>query len=42
VPVKHVHFPGMVHAFLMLENLVPQQTAQVYQATADFIATPVH
>ncbi|MEL5428892.1 SDR family NAD(P)-dependent oxidoreductase [Serratia nevei] len=41
VPVKQVHFPGMVHAFLMLENLVPQQTDRVYRETADFITAPV-
>lgn len=37
VPVKHVHFPGMVHAFLMLDNLAPQQNQQVYQDTAAFV-----
>jgi len=39
VPVKHVHFPGMVHAFLMLDNLAPQQNQQVYTDTASFIAS---
>ena len=38
VPVKHVHFPGMVHAFLMLDNLAPQQNQQLYQDTASFVA----
>ncbi|NTZ45498.1 alpha/beta hydrolase [Lelliottia aquatilis] len=38
VPLKHVHFPGMVHAFLMLDNLAPQQNQQLYQDIASFVA----
>ena len=39
IPVKHVHFPGMVHAFLMLDNLASQQNSQVYYDTATFISS---
>ena len=37
IPVKHVHFPGMVHAYLMLENLVPDETKVTYQAIGEFV-----
>ncbi|MBD7991845.1 MULTISPECIES: alpha/beta hydrolase [Ochrobactrum] len=50
VRVNHVHFPDIVHAFLMIENLVPDQANQVYHDIADFVAdapqtplkTPAH
>jgi len=37
VPVTHVHLPEVVHAFLMLEDLVPNETTQVYHDIADFV-----
>ncbi len=38
IRVKHVHFPNMVHAFLMIEDLVPNEAGQVYHDIADFVA----
>ena len=40
VPVKHVHFPNVVHAYLMLESLVPKEAGATYQAIGDFVRTP--
>ncbi len=37
VEVRHVHFPNVVHAFLMIENLTPDQSAQVYHDIAGFV-----
>lgn len=37
IPVKHVHFPDVVHAYLMLENLVPQEAKATYQAIGEFV-----
>lgn len=38
IRVKHVHFSNMVHAFLMIEDLVPDEAGQVYHDIADFVA----
>ncbi|TMV04470.1 alpha/beta hydrolase [Brucella haematophila] len=37
IPVEHVHFPDVVHAYLMLENLVPQEAKATYQAISEFV-----
>jgi acetyl esterase/lipase len=37
VPYRHVHFPDMVHTFLNMERLVPEECRRVYQAVADFL-----
>lgn len=37
VPVKHHHFPGMVHAWLMLEDKVPEEASATYQAIGEFV-----
>lgn len=37
IPVKHVHFPGMTHAYLMLEDKVPQEAQATYLAIGDFV-----
>lgn len=36
VAVKHVHLPDVVHAFLMIENLVPDQAQEVYRDIGSF------
>lgn len=38
VPCRHLHFDDMVHAFLNLENLVPDPCAAVYREIAAFLA----
>ena len=38
VPCEHQHFPGMIHAYLNLENLVPDACADTYRAIAEFMA----
>jgi acetyl esterase/lipase len=38
VAVEHEVCAGMIHAFLNLEDLVPEQCAGVYQRIADFLA----
>lgn len=40
VPRAHHHFPDMMHAFLNMEDLVPEATAQVYQSMAEFLEGP--
>lgn len=40
IPVKHVHFPNVVHAYLMLESLVPEEAQATYRAIGDFVRTP--
>lgn len=37
VPHEHLHFDDMVHAFLNLENLVPDPCAAVYREVAAFL-----
>ncbi|WP_436883368.1 alpha/beta hydrolase [Enterobacter asburiae] len=37
IPVRHVHFPEVVHAYLMLENLVPSEAKATYQAIGAFV-----
>ncbi|WP_366557225.1 alpha/beta hydrolase [Citrobacter sp. A316] len=37
IPVQHVHFPGMTHAYLMLEDKVPQEAQATYLAIGDFV-----
>ncbi|MES0259206.1 GNAT family N-acetyltransferase [Citrobacter portucalensis] len=37
IPVQHVHFPGMTHAYLMLEDKVPQEANATYLAIGDFV-----
>lgn len=37
IPVQHVHFPGMTHAYLMLEDKVPQEAQATYQAIGEFV-----
>lgn len=37
VQVKHVHFPNVVHAYLMLESLVPEESQATYRAIGDFV-----
>ena len=37
IPVQHVHFPGMTHAYLMLEDKVPQEAKATYLAIGDFV-----
>ncbi|PWI77194.1 alpha/beta hydrolase [Enterobacter sp. CGMCC 5087] len=37
IPVRHVHFPEVVHAYLMLESLVPSEAKATYQAIGAFV-----
>ena len=37
IPVQHVHFPGMTHAYLMLEDKVPQEAKATYLAIGAFV-----
>lgn len=37
VAVQHQHFPSMIHAYLMLEDLVPSQAQQTYHLINQFI-----
>lgn len=37
IPVQHVHFPGITHAYLMLEDKVPQEAKATYLAIGDFV-----
>lgn len=37
VPHAHLHFPDMLHAFLNMEDLVPDACEQVYQSIAEFL-----
>lgn len=37
IPVQHVHFPRMTHAYLMLEDKVPQEAKATYLAIGDFV-----
>ncbi|MGK2893075.1 alpha/beta hydrolase [Enterobacter cloacae complex sp. ESBL7] len=37
IPVRHVHFPDVVHAYLMLENLVPEEAKATYKAIGAFV-----
>jgi acetyl esterase/lipase len=34
---EHLHLPGLVHAYLCLENLVPDQCARTYEAIGAFL-----
>lgn len=38
IPVWHEHFPDVVHAYLMLENLVPEEAKATYQAIGEFVS----
>jgi len=40
VEAEHLHFDGMIHAFLNLENLVKEECETVYQSIADFLNAP--
>ncbi|WP_273793616.1 alpha/beta hydrolase [Brucella anthropi] len=42
VAVKHVHLPEVVHAFLMIENLVPDQARTVYSDIGAFVGSSKH
>lgn len=37
IEVENLHYPDMIHAFLNLEDLVPDQCAGFYQAAGDFL-----
>ncbi|ASK78924.1 carboxylesterase [Paraphotobacterium marinum] len=37
IDVKHIHFPGMIHAFLNLENLVKNQCDKLYNDIGLFL-----
>ena len=37
IPVQQVHFPGMTHAYLMLEDKVPQEAKATYLAIGEFV-----
>lgn len=37
IPVQHVHFPGMTHAYLMLEDKVQQEAKATYLAIGEFV-----
>jgi acetyl esterase len=37
IPCEHLHLPAMVHAFLCLEDLVPEQCRQTYAAIGAFL-----
>ncbi|NDO81149.1 hypothetical protein CJP72_10380 [Citrobacter sp. NCU1] len=37
VPVTHRHFPGMVHAYLMLEDKISEEARTTYQAIGEFV-----
>lgn len=37
IPVQHEHFPEMTHAYLMLEDKVPQAAQATYQAIGEFV-----
>lgn len=37
IPVQHVHFPGMTHAYLMLEDKAPQEAQATYLAIGKFV-----
>ncbi|MFZ5001103.1 alpha/beta hydrolase [Enterobacter asburiae] len=37
IPVRHVHFPEVVHAYLMLESLVPSEAKATWQAIGEFV-----
>lgn len=37
IPVQHVHFPGITHAYLMLEDKVLQEAKATYLAIGDFV-----
>lgn len=39
VVVRHLHLENMIHAFLNLENLVPESCRKVYAAMAEFLAS---
>ncbi|AFL73015.1 alpha/beta hydrolase [Thiocystis violascens] len=40
IKVEHIHYPGLVHAFLNLEDLVPDTCAELYRRVGDFLAGP--
>jgi acetyl esterase/lipase len=37
VEITHVHFPELVHAYMLLEKLVPEACERTYQLIGDFI-----
>lgn len=37
IPAEHIHYPGLVHAFLNLEDLVPDTCADLYQRIGGFL-----
>ncbi|MFP1679079.1 alpha/beta hydrolase [Alloalcanivorax sp. C16-2] len=38
VPVRHVPFPDMIHAYLNLEDLVPEACLETYRVVGEFLA----
>lgn len=40
VPCQQVSFPDMIHAFLNLEDLVPEACARTYRTLAEFLNAP--
>ncbi len=38
VPVRHVPFADMIHAYLNLEDLVPEACAETYRVVGEFLA----
>lgn len=37
ISVQHVHYPEMIHAFLNMEDLVPEQCLELYGKIGDFL-----
>ena len=37
VPVSHMHFEDMIHAFMNMQDVVPEQCALLYQQIAEFL-----
>ncbi|MCU5782559.1 alpha/beta hydrolase domain-containing protein [Alcanivorax balearicus MACL04] len=37
IPHQHVHFPDMIHAYLNLEDLVPEACAETYRCIGEFL-----
>jgi hypothetical protein len=41
IDARELPMPGMIHAFLNLEDLVPEVCADTYKAVADFLEAAV-
>ncbi|WP_323084329.1 alpha/beta hydrolase [Providencia alcalifaciens] len=37
ISVQHVHFPDVVHAYLMMEDMMPEEVKATYQAIGEFV-----